>query len=315
MRRDKAIKFMRQAISLADEFSKDSSTKVGAIVVDPTDFTKLTEGYNGMPRKVQEDIPERLQRPLKYAFFEHAERNSTYNLARQTLKGSLAVSTIEPSPSCARALASVGAREVYYPVPRTQTLFSRVVTDILREAGTKIIDTNRLRDAMPRDRHVAKMAQYLRYLEALPAILGKDPEGSATLFLSAEDYTHLAEGYSGLPRGADDTRQERYLGEMRDIWVESSVRNAIYNTVRPKLKGAVGLVTATTCVECARGWAGVGLSQIWYCEPSDEFLSRWRDNIEEALKLLAELGVETIPLSKADLLLFKNQYGQAPETR
>ena len=35
--------------------------------------------YNGIVRGVSDDIPERLERPTKYDFFEHAERNAVYN--------------------------------------------------------------------------------------------------------------------------------------------------------------------------------------------------------------------------------------------
>ena len=294
MRNDKAIKFMNQARFIAKNFSKDPSTKVGAVLVDPVDFTLLTQGYNGMPRGVDESRPERQARPLKYAFYEHAERNAVFNLARRKLKGSIAISTTEPSLSCARALISVGASEVFFPCPAEMTEELQTAMELFIETGVRVggLSAGQAMQDGAADRHLRKIADFAVYAEALPELLGKDPRGSATLFLTPGDYTQVTQGYSGMPRGADDQKTERYLGEQRDMWVESSVRNAIYNSVRAELKGSVALVTATTCVECARAFAAVGVSHVFYTSPTDDFKSRWGPSIGTALNVLHELGVK-----------------------
>ena len=63
---------------LVATWSKDTSTKVGAVVVGPDKEIRST-GYNGLVRGVDDNIPERMERPTKYDFFEHAERNAVYN--------------------------------------------------------------------------------------------------------------------------------------------------------------------------------------------------------------------------------------------
>lgn len=294
MRQDKSINFMQVARFYAQTFSKDPSTKVGAILVDPVDFTQLTQGYNGMPRGVDESKPERQERPLKYAFYEHAERNAIYNLARPLLKGSIAVTTTVPSLSCARALISVGACEVYVPAPMAMSEELEVALALFAETGVKVgyfFSTGGM-PAVGDERHRRKLEQYVAFARSLPQALAKDPHASATLFLSPGDYTQLAQGYSGMPRGSDDQQKERYLGELRHMWVESSVRNAVYNCVRPQLKGSTAIVTATTCVECARGLAAVGVKEVVYHEPNEGFKQRWGDSIQVALNVLTELGVE-----------------------
>lgn len=296
MRPDKANDFMNAARLYAQTFSKDPSTKVGAFLLDPTDFTQLTQGYNGMPRGVDESRPERQERPLKYSFYEHAERNAIYNLARRQLQGSVAVTTTPPSLSCARALISVGCSQVYFPEVEQVDAELDLALSLFAETG---VDVNYLREGKAalvaadaaQQRHARKVEQYAAYASALPAVLSKDPQGSATLFVSPGDYTQLAQGYSGMPRGSADHRTERYLGELRHMWVESSVRNAIYNCVRPILKGSTGLVTATTCVECARAFAAVGVKEVLYQEPEEGFKQRWGDSIQAALAVLDELGV------------------------
>jgi dCMP deaminase len=114
MRRDKAIQYFRLARFLADQFSKDPSTKVGAILLAPESLQVLSLGYNGMPRGIQEDKPERWERPLKYQFVEHAERNSLYNACRHgtPVENSILVVTMFPCTDCTRAVIQSGVKTV-----------------------------------------------------------------------------------------------------------------------------------------------------------------------------------------------------------
>ena len=61
--------------------SKDPHTKLGAVVVGPAHEIRAT-GYNSLVRGIRDDVPERLERPEKYLWMEHAERNAIYNAAR-----------------------------------------------------------------------------------------------------------------------------------------------------------------------------------------------------------------------------------------
>ena len=98
---------------LVSSWSKDLSTKTGAIVVGPDREIRAT-GYNGLVRGVNDDIPERMERPTKYDFFEHAERNAVYNacLIGTSLKGCVMYATHEPCPDCARAIIQAGIKMV-----------------------------------------------------------------------------------------------------------------------------------------------------------------------------------------------------------
>lgn len=313
MKQKKVQQFLATANALAQTFSKDPSTQVGAVLVDPVDYTQLTEGYNGMPRGMDETPAERHQRPLKYAYYEHAERNSIYNIVRTQLKGSIAVTTQLPSISCVRALLSVGVSQVVLPDVPSQSQEEALALTLLEEASVIVYKESQLSSARSQEerlpkiadmvteamaqirsqlRHRRKLAQYLTYARQLALVSSKDSNPSATLFLSPDDYTQLARGYSGQPRGSQDDIEERYLGEKRDVWVESSVRNAIYNRARPLLKGSVAMVTATTCVECARALAAVGVKRIYYYEPTPDFKDRWKESIQGALDVLDELGVK-----------------------
>jgi len=288
---------MAVARALALQFSKDNSTKVGCLFVDPEDFTVLTRGYNGMPRGIDETRPERQERPLKYAFFEHAERNAIFNLARQALRGSYVVTTTTPTVGCVRALLSVGATLLVLPVSSSRDEAWPVMQELLQEGGVSLLYAQAGRVLCPRqvtdERTLRKLEQNLAHAQQRQAILSKDPLGGAATFLSPGDFTILAEGYSGFPRKADDSRTERFEGEERARWVEPAIRNAVYNVVRPLLKDSVAVVTATTCVECARAISAVGAVGLVYQEPPADFAFRWGESIQVALELLTELGVTT----------------------
>lgn len=105
-------RFMEVA-ELVSSWSKDPSTKTGAIVVGPDREIRAT-GYNGLVRGVNDDISERFERPTKYDFFEHAERNAIYNacLTGTSLKGCVMYATHAPCPDCARAIIQSGIKMV-----------------------------------------------------------------------------------------------------------------------------------------------------------------------------------------------------------
>ena len=106
--------FMRMAYLVATK-SKDPSTKVGAIVVK--DKRIISVGYNGMCAGVQEAVdlyPERYERPEKYYWFEHAERNSIFSAAKFGIStdGTIMYTQGIPCADCGRAIIQSGIARV-----------------------------------------------------------------------------------------------------------------------------------------------------------------------------------------------------------
>lgn len=95
--------------------SKDESTQIGAVIVGKGKEI-LSTGYNSFPRGLDDNLPERQERPLKYFYFEHAERNAIYNAARVgiPLDGSTIYLTSGlPCADCGRAIINSGIKAVY----------------------------------------------------------------------------------------------------------------------------------------------------------------------------------------------------------
>lgn len=97
-------------------WSKDESTKVGAVVVNDRG-TVLSMGYNGFARGVNDDLPERKERPLKYSYTPHAEANAIYNAAAEgvSLRGASIYVTLCPCSGCANAIVQAGIVKAYAP--------------------------------------------------------------------------------------------------------------------------------------------------------------------------------------------------------
>ena len=131
-------------VDLVATWSKDTSTQVGAVIVD-NENTILSVGYNGFPRGVDDSIEERFERPIKYMYTEHAERNAIYNAVRNglRLKGAKIYIPWCSCADCARAIIQSGIktvvmREPDYDVPKWGEHFA-IAIEMNKESGVKVI--------------------------------------------------------------------------------------------------------------------------------------------------------------------------------
>jgi dCMP deaminase len=112
----KELQHMAHAKFIGELYSKDRSTKVGALIIGENN-RPLSWGYNGFPMGVNDDVPERHDRTKeKYKWSEHAERNAIYSAAfsGHKLAGSrIYVSSLPTCIDCARAIIQSGIKEVY----------------------------------------------------------------------------------------------------------------------------------------------------------------------------------------------------------
>jgi dCMP deaminase len=94
--------------------SKDRYTQIGAVVVG-SDNQIVSTGYNSFPRGINDIIDARQERPEKYYWFEHAERNSLYNAALigVSTKGCTMYLTCGiPCSDCARGIINSGIKKI-----------------------------------------------------------------------------------------------------------------------------------------------------------------------------------------------------------
>ena len=107
-------RYFIEMATLVSKKSKDRSTKVGCVIVGPNHEVRTT-GYNGFCRGINDDADDRHDRPEKYFWVEHAERNAIYNAARNgiPLEGCTAyVSNLLPCADCTRGMIQSGIKRI-----------------------------------------------------------------------------------------------------------------------------------------------------------------------------------------------------------
>lgn len=103
-------RFLRLAAHIA-QWSKDPSTKVGAVIVSPL-RTIVSVGYNGFPRGMQ-DLPIRYKdREEKLRRTVHAEMNAILNANEQLDGYTLYTYPLFPCEACSLHIIQSGIAEV-----------------------------------------------------------------------------------------------------------------------------------------------------------------------------------------------------------
>lgn len=104
-----------EIVEKVSQFSKDPSTKVGALAIDDN-FRVLSIGYNGLPSKYPDNYEE-LSREKKLAITIHAEINCILNAAKNgvSLKDSTMYISEPCCSNCAAAMVNAGIKKVVFP--------------------------------------------------------------------------------------------------------------------------------------------------------------------------------------------------------
>jgi len=137
-------KFVDLATHLTS-WSKDKSTKTSAIIVSDNNSI-LSIGYNGFPRGVDDSIADRYERPKKYLYTEHAERNAIYNAAAHGIstKGTTMYTCWFPCADCSRGISQAGIKKLVCDRLTEEDMNGRwgdsfrASLEILRESGVEI---------------------------------------------------------------------------------------------------------------------------------------------------------------------------------
>jgi dCMP deaminase len=115
------LRFLSLAESVA-QWSKDPSTKVGCVIVEPDTNRIMGAGFNGFPRGMCDHEELYADRETKYARTIHAEVNAVLN-ASETVD-CVAYVTAPPCTNCALVLIQSGIKRVVCRLP-SEDLLSR----------------------------------------------------------------------------------------------------------------------------------------------------------------------------------------------
>jgi dCMP deaminase len=126
--------------------SDDNETKVGCVVRHPRRGI-VVRGHNSIPRGVKAFPPERLLRPEKYVWIEHAERNALYRAARNgiPLRGCTMYVELMPCVDCARGIIQSDIKQVVVSRDRMRDYSNSVYREqhaiaevLFKEAGVHL---------------------------------------------------------------------------------------------------------------------------------------------------------------------------------
>lgn len=119
-------------------WSKDPSTKLGSVIVDDKKRV-ISMGYNGFPRGVLDLNDRYSDRPTKYLFVAHAERNALDNAPMMVDNCTLYV-TLLPCNECAKSIIQRGIKRVVTYHPNRDDVFNWNITlTMFREAGVEVV--------------------------------------------------------------------------------------------------------------------------------------------------------------------------------
>lgn len=147
----KSPKWIGRLLKFAKEvgsWSKDESTKVGAVITT-AEGRPVSWAFNGLPMNIDDDVPERHERPAKYKWFCHAERNALDMTLIPDLTGCIMFVTLSPCSNCAQGIVQKKIATVIVDepgsienVPAHWREDMDVGLEMLREAGVEIIVGN-----------------------------------------------------------------------------------------------------------------------------------------------------------------------------
>ena len=110
-------KWLKRFVELAQHisnWSKDPSTKVGAVIFDD-DKRIVSVGYNGFPKNVFDDQEKYANRDIKYKMVVHAEMNALLFSQKNLKDCSIATWPFMSCANCTTAIIQSGIKRIVSP--------------------------------------------------------------------------------------------------------------------------------------------------------------------------------------------------------
>lgn len=309
-----------ELMKIADQASmnsKDQSTKVGCTFINKKTGFPAGYGYNGMPRGMSDMHTERNERPEKYKWIEHSERNTLYNIARETLEGSRILLLQFPTMESARAIVSSGIKEVI--TLKSDALINTIkvqemktdngiwrdspeiekqrVKDLFEETGVvlKVIDESKELNAKDE-----KLLEHLKILKQVAKAQSSGTVLDAAALYKKNTTTPLTNGF-GVSESFD-LGEVIYNGQnlsydKNELELEAA-KAAIFNHIKIKLEDCVALPTWCPCIRCAVSMMKSGIKEIYTRELvlTDENDKRWEASFALSDALLPKMGIKFVKL-------------------
>lgn len=132
-------RFMRLAEHIST-WSKDPSTQVGAVIVDPETKLVLGMGYNGFPRGCNDHEDMYANRELKYSRVVHADANAVLEAGKNARGATMYVWPMFTCNECAKLIIQSGIKKVVSPKKAVDRWAASMDTamQMYNEAGVEV---------------------------------------------------------------------------------------------------------------------------------------------------------------------------------
>lgn len=146
----------KRFMELADfisKWSRDPSTKVGAVITDKN-HRIISTGYNGFAKGVKDLEDRYFDRDIKYKMVLHAEENAIM-FAKQRLDDcEIFVTKLPPCSHCAALIIQSGIKDVHMQdieIPERWKTSFNMTKKMFSEAGVKLhtVHINNYKDKLP----------------------------------------------------------------------------------------------------------------------------------------------------------------------
>lgn len=134
------IRYLNMAAMVAS-WSKDPSTKVGAVIVDQKQRLVST-GFNGFPRGIKDKKKWLANRELKLDVILHAEENVMKFSEKDTTGMTMYVFPLPPCSKCAASMIQSGIARVVAPAVAPDSKWAKSVRlskELFDEAGVELV--------------------------------------------------------------------------------------------------------------------------------------------------------------------------------
>lgn len=121
-------------------WSKDPSSKIGAVVVDENRRI-ISTGYNGFARGVKDSKSRYTDRDVKYKMILHAEENAIAFAQRRLDGCSIYITMMPPCSHCAALIIQSGIEKVFVPqnpIPERWKESVALTKQMFSEAGVEL---------------------------------------------------------------------------------------------------------------------------------------------------------------------------------
>lgn len=307
------LKYKAGLLHIADKIAKmsqDNSVKVGAIFSD-TEGEIINYGYNGIPRGVLNTY-ERMQRPEKYKWGEHAERNTIYNVTLPLTTDKIMLSTHFPDMEGARAAASVAISKYYIPKSEYDNMVNIFPNDpqehlrvqtIFEEAGIELVCVDLDSTNLPKSEF--KISQHLKILKEFAGFNSMAPQKRGSILLDPDTLAPVKHsvGFNSPPKLLNLTAED-LLDPSNAKYIIASEKASIYNIAKQSLRNSTCTSAWFPCFDCGLAIAYVEAKEVVSrpLDNNDSDDDRWRASFEESRKLFekANIKISLIDIPKVD---------------